>query len=173
MGVESDTHAWSAFGGRWRAVRISYPRLWPPMWGAEPLLVLAAEALVVAGSALSLYFLGPSLVDAGALAALPLVIACGGVILGVALVAMGGADLRTSAEMTGPILRLRTFGDDKKQRYYAAVDDGGSRVIRAWRLSPGQYAQLEQGQLVTVRFTPNLGRVRWIIGATDAGDAAG
>ena len=173
MGVESDTHAWSAFGGRWRAVRISYPRLWPPMWGAEPLLVLAAGALVVAGSALSLYFLGPSLVDAGAFAALPLVIACGGVILGVALVAMGGADLRTSAEVTGPILRLRTFGDDKKPRSYAAVDDGGSRVIRAWRLSPGQYAQLEQGQLVTGRFTPNLGRIRWIIGATDAGNAAG
>jgi Predicted membrane protein (DUF2207) C-terminal domain len=175
MGVESDTQAWSAFGGRWRAVRISYPRLWPPLWGVEPLLVLGAGVLVVVGSALFLYFFGPLLVDAGifVFAALPLGIACGGVILGVALVAMGGADWRSNAEVTGPILRLRTFGDDKKRRYYAAVDDGESRAIRAWRVSPNQFAQLEQGQLVTVRFTPNTGCVRWLVRADDPEGAAG
>jgi hypothetical protein len=95
------------------------------------------------------------------------------VILGVALVAMGGADWRSSAEVTGPILRLRAFGDDDRERYYAAVDDGDSRTIRAWRVSPSQYGQLAQGQLVTVRFTPNTGCVRWLLGADDHGGGAG
>jgi hypothetical protein len=86
---------------------------------------------------------------------------------------MGGADWRTEAEVTGPVLRLRTFGDDKKRRYYAAVDGGDSRAIRAFRLSASQYAQVEQGQLVAVRLTPNLGCVRWIIRAPDSESAAG
>lgn len=37
MGTESDTDAWSAHGGRWRPVRVAYPRVWPPGWGLEPL----------------------------------------------------------------------------------------------------------------------------------------
>lgn len=172
MGVESDTHAWSAFGGRWRAVRISYPRVWPPLWGVEPLVAVAAGLLVVVAAALFLYYLGPLLVDARVVGALLVLIACGGVILGVALVVMGGADWRSSAEVTGPVLRLRAFGDDEK-RYYAAVDDGDSRSIRAWRVSANQYRQLEQGQLVTVRFTPNTGRVRWLLRADDHGGGAG
>ena len=37
MGAESDTQAWSSYGGgRWRPVRIRYPRLWPPGWGLDP-----------------------------------------------------------------------------------------------------------------------------------------
>jgi hypothetical protein len=95
------------------------------------------------------------------------------VVLGAALVVMAGADWRTTVEVTGPILRLRAFGDEKKRRYYAAVDDGSARVIRAWRVSPSQYTGVEQGELVTVRLTSNLGCVRWIIRATDDGGAAG
>jgi hypothetical protein len=173
MGVESDTEAWTAHGGRWRRVRVSYPRVWPPLWGVEPLVVIAAGVLVVVGSALFLYFFGPLLVDARVFGLLVLLIACGGVILGVALVAMGSVDWRSSAEVTGSILRLRAFGDEDKQRYYAAVDDGDSRSIRAWRVSPRQYGQLTQGQLVTIRFTPNTGRVRWLLGADDHGGGAG
>ena len=173
MGVESDTHAWSSFAGHWRVVRIAYPRLWPPMWGMEPLLVLGVGIAVVAGSALFLYVFGTALVDAGIAAAALLLVSGGGVILGVALIAMGGADWRSEAEITGPILRLRTFGDEKKRRYYAAVDDGGSRSIRAFRLRPTQYAKVEQGEHVTIRFTPNLGRVRWLLRASDHASVAG
>jgi hypothetical protein len=56
--VESDTNAWSVYGGRWRSVRISYPRYWPPGWGVEPLLALAVGIAVAVGSALFLYFVG-------------------------------------------------------------------------------------------------------------------
>jgi len=58
--------------------------------------------------------------------ALPFGIACVGLVVGVAIVVMAAGDWRTALEVTGPILRLRTFGDDDKSRYYVAVDDGTS-----------------------------------------------
>lgn len=174
MGVEPDHEAWSSYGGRWRSVRVSYPRLWPVAWGLDPLVALAAGLAAVAGGVLALYFVGPSLVDFlsdgwfGVLPASLLVVACAAVLLGVALVAVSWLDLRGAAEVTGPILRLRSFGDDEHRRYYVAVDDGSSRLIRAWRVRPGLYSALAQGELVTAAATPNLGCVRWLYRA--AGD---
>ena len=165
MGVESDTNAWSAYGGRWRSVRISYPRLWPPGWGADPLVAVGVGLAVVAAAATFLYCTGLSQLDDGVFAIVPLGILGVPVILGVAVVIMAASDWRTAAEVTGPILRLRTFGDDKKQRHYVAVDDGSSRAIRAFKVSPRLYQGLEQGDVVTVRTTKNLGCVRWIIPA--------
>jgi len=162
MGTESDTEAWSAYGGRWRRIRISYPRVWPPAWGADPLVAFGVGLAVVVASGLFLYVLAPGLVDAGALASVPLLVACGGVILGAALVVMAGADWRTAVEVTGPILRLRTFGDDEKRRHYIAVDDGTSDTIRAWRVSPARYEGLRQGEVITARLTRNLSCVRWV-----------
>jgi hypothetical protein len=69
-------------------------------------------------------------------------------------------------EVTGPILRLRAFGDeddDEETRYYAAVDDGSSRRIRAFRLDRHDYSRLRQGELVTAVATPNLGCLRSIV----------
>jgi hypothetical protein len=167
MGTESDTEAWSAYGGRWRRIRISYPRVWPPAWGADPLVAFGVGLAVVVASGLLLYVLGPPLVDAGALASVPLLVACGGVILGAALVVMAGADWRTAVEVTGPILRLRTFGDDEKRRHYIAVDDGTSDTIRAWRVSRARYEGLRQGEVITVRLTRNLSCVRWVVRAEE------
>ena len=58
MGVESDTRAWSAYGGRWRPVRITYPRLWPIAWGAEPLAALAIGVGAVLAGAVALWGFG-------------------------------------------------------------------------------------------------------------------
>jgi hypothetical protein len=173
MGVESDTNAWSGYGGRWRSVRISYPRLWPPGWGAEPLAALAVGLLVVVAAATILYLSGLSQLDAGVFAIVPLAIVGIPVVLGVAVVIMAASDWRTAVEVTGPILRLRSFGDDKKRRYYVAVDDGSSREIRAFRVKPRLYEGLEQGEVVTVQATANLGCVRWIIPGPDSAAAAG
>ena len=173
MGTESDSEAWSAHGGRWRQVRISYPRVWPPAWGADPLVAFGVGLAVVVASGLFLYVLGPSLVDAGALASVPLLAACGGVVLGAALVVMAGADWRTAIEVTGPILRLRTFGDDEKRRHYIAVDDGTSDAIRAWRVSAARYEGLQQGEVITARLTRNLSCVRWVVRAGDDGGTGG
>jgi hypothetical protein len=59
------------------------------------------------------------------------------------------------------------FENDDKKSYYVAVDDGVSSSIRAFRVSEQQYAGLRQGQVVTVRSTARLGRVRWIVRESD------
>ena len=53
FGTEDDNGAWSRFGGRWRRVRVRYPRGWPPGWGKHPgfatfLAVLWGAAAVAA-----------------------------------------------------------------------------------------------------------------------------
>jgi Predicted membrane protein (DUF2207) len=171
MGAESDTHVWSSHGGRWRPVRVRYPRLWPPGWGVDPRVALIAGLGSAVTGGLLLYSRGAPLAEAagggwdGLLSSLSLVGLCVAVVVGIAVAVMAVQDQWTSYELTGPILRLRAFGednDDKETRYYAAVDDGSSRTIRALRLNAGDYGRLRQGQLVTVATTPHLGRVRWI-----------
>jgi hypothetical protein len=177
MGTESDTAAWSAHGGRWRPVRVSYPRLWPPGWGLSPLVAAVAGLGAVVAGALALYWLGPGLVEAanGAWSILVvaiLLVPSAAVVVGIALAVMALADSRSTTEVSGPILRLRIVGDEDKSRHYVAVDDGSSRAIRAWKVNALQYLGLRQGQTVTVSATPNLGCVRWIIDETEpaAGD---
>jgi hypothetical protein len=169
MGVESDTRAWSAYGGRWRTVRVTYPRLWPLAWGLNPLVAIVVGVGAVLVGAAALYGLGPLVVDAvsgfaGALiAGAILIVPCLAVLLGVALVVIAVGDLRSTADKTGQILRLRAFGSEKERRYYVAVDDGVSDRVRALKVSPTLYTGLEQGQLVTVTSTKNLAFVRSIV----------
>jgi len=168
MGVESDTEAWTAAGGAWRRVRVAYPRFWPPGWGADPLVALLVGLALVVGLGTVLYTAGPAFLDAGVFGAVPFTIACFGVVLGSAVVVMAAADWQTAFEVSGPILRLRAFGDDDSRRYYVAVDDGESDAIRAWRVKRARYEGLEQGDVITARITRNLGCVRWIVPAEDS-----
>ena len=168
MGEESDTRAWSARSGNWRAVRISYPKVWPIAWGLDPLIALGVSIGAIIAGALALYGFGPLTLDAaggglGTAIALAILLVPGlAVVLGVAVVVMASGDLRATIEVAGPILRLRALGEESTRRYYVAVDDGTSSSLRAWRVSPAQYAGLGQGEVVTVRVTPNLGCVRSI-----------
>jgi hypothetical protein len=180
MGTESDTDVWSAHSGRWRPVRIAYPRLWPPGWGRDPLIaIVAGMGATIAGS-LGVYWLGPVLLDAAdggsatALVLVALAVPCAAVVVGIALAVMAYADLRSTVEVTGPILRLRVFGSEKKPRHYVAVDEGVSSTIRAWRVEPRHYAGLAQGETITAALTTNLGCVRWILRRSDeaTGDEA-
>jgi hypothetical protein len=165
LGVESDTDAWSAYGGAWRRVRVSYPRYWPPGWGVDPVVGLVAGLAVAVGCGLLLYLGSPTLLDAGVFGAVPLGAAGTGVVVGVAVALMAASDWRTAVEVTGPILRLRALGDEDHRRYYVAVDDGTSNAIRALRVKPARYDGLEQGQVITARLTRNLRCVRWVIPA--------
>ncbi len=166
MAAESDTHAWSAYGGRWRPVRISYPRLWPPGWGRDPARVLFFGVAVAVGLGLFLYYYGLAQLDAGVFGLILFAIACLGIVLAVAASVMAATDWRNETETTGPILRLRALGDeDEELRYYAAVDDGSSDWIRALRIDQDLFDELRQGDIVTVRLTRNLACVRWIIPA--------
>ena len=158
MGTESATHAWSSYGGKWHSVRISYPYLLPPGWGIHPLIVFFRTGLAAAGAVVLLLLLkgtGTGSVVTTLLAAVAVV---GGLL---ALRAL--ADLGSTREVTGQILRLRAHGDDDDKRYYVAVDDGGgSTTIRAWRVKPELYSPLRQYEVVTGTLTRNLRYVRAI-----------
>ena len=45
MGAESETQAWTAYAGRWRAVHIRYPQRFPPGWGRGPFAAIALALL--------------------------------------------------------------------------------------------------------------------------------
>jgi hypothetical protein len=165
MGAESDDRAWSAYGGTWHAVRVRYPVLWPPGWGRDPLVALVVGAGVAVVSGLVLYGIGPSLFDEGGLARALLLAPCAGIVLGVGLAIMALGDLQSTVEIRGQVLRLRARGSDEKTRYYAAVDDGSSSAIRAYRVSASQYQGLTQGEIVTARVTRSIGCVRSISGS--------
>ena len=171
MGVESDTRAWSAYGGRWRLLRISYPHVWPPAWGTEPLRVLTVGLVLVVVLGMFVYLDGFSRLEDGVFGIGSLAAACVGIVLGASAVVMAASDWRNESEVTGAIVRLRARGDDDDLRYYVAVDDGSADRIRALRIGERLYRGLAQGEEITIRLTPNLGCVRWIVGAESEADA--
>jgi hypothetical protein len=172
MGVEADHEAWSAYGGQWREVRIRYPRLLPLAWGSAPhVAVLRGIATGAAGAAVLVVFAALARDAEGVWLAIVgtfLGLACAAIGLGVALVAMGIADFGAGRCVTGPILRLRALGSDKRRRHFVAVDDGTSSAIRAWVVDPFVYGALAQGDTVTVEVTRVLGFVRSLEPATVA-----
>lgn len=123
---------------------------------------------LVAGMGLFLYFDGVSQLEAGVFGIVIVVVGCIWIVLGAAVVVMAASDWGREVEVMGPMLRLRALGDeDEELRYYVAVDDGASERIRALRVAREQYESLDQGETITVRLTPNLGYVRWIIDEED------
>jgi hypothetical protein len=185
MGAESDTRAWSSYGGEWREVRVRFPFLWPPGWGSWPPLgaALGLGAFLIGGLVLFLVarfgvFSVTDAVSSSVLAVLlPIEIALG--ILG-GLVLLGGslclvsalADLRKPSEVVGQVLRLRVRGSEDHPRHYVGVDDGRSSKILAWRVAPELYPGLQQGQTVRAVVTRFLGHVR-SVEASGGDDAHG
>jgi Predicted membrane protein (DUF2207) len=152
MGAESAHHAWSSYGGRWRAVRIRYPYLVPLGWGLHPLVVVLRAGLALA-PALVLWLVVPK----------ELVVVPAAVLVAAGLVVVWAlVDLGSTKEVTGQVLRLRAYGDDDSKRHYVAVDDGTSATIRAWRVRPELYSPLRQYEVVTGTLTRNLRYVRAI-----------
>ena len=188
MGAEDDRHAWSRFGGRWRKVRVRYPRGLPPGWGKHPALALVL-ALVWGGiGTAALYGLlrvanaeiapDPTFdreqldwIGRGALiSCLPVL-----VVLGWALWVLVRAvpDLWQRRQITGEVVRARRrrqiFGSDSdnpKYWYYLAVDDGARNRISAFRVRSVVYDACDQGERVDAVVTPGLGYVRELRKAT-------
>jgi len=165
LGAESARRAWSSYGGRWHAVTVSYPKLFPLGWGLHPLGALvrgAAAATVAAGILYAVASVTSSVtvseLEPLELAAVGLLFLVPGVVLLAAslFVAKSAIDLFSSTEVRGEIVRLRPSGP------HVAVDDGQSTKIRAWRVRPDLYGRLEQYQVVTASVTRNLRYVRAI-----------
>ena len=170
MGAESDNRAWSSYGGQWHAVRIRYPHLLPPGWGLHPLVALLRALVALGVAVVVLWVVAPAAFDVAPdagpvelLVALIFVAVPAAVAAGAGLVILRAlADLGSTREVTGQVLRLRTYDDDDDKRHYAAVDDGSSPTIRAWRIKPELYSPLRQYEIVTGTLTRNLRYVRSI-----------
>jgi hypothetical protein len=175
MGAESDTRAWSSYGGDWHEVRVRYPHpfLWPPGWGMWPpkAAALGLGGFLIGGLLEFLVlrfgvFSATESVPSSVLAVLiPVEIAVGivgGLILlaGSICLVTAIADLRQPTEVEGQILRLRVRGTEDHRRHYVGVDDGQSSKVMAWLVAPGVYAGLQQGQTVRAVVTRFLGYVR-------------
>jgi Predicted membrane protein (DUF2207) C-terminal domain len=173
MGAESDTRAWSSYGGEWHEVRVRYPFLWPPAWGSWPPLGVALGFVGFLAGGLVLFlvarfgvFSATDSVTSSVLAILvPIEIALGAVgglvlVWGSLCLVSALADLRKPSEVEGQILRLRVRGTENHPRHYVGVDDGRSTKVQAWRVSPELYAGLQQGETVRAVVTRLLGHVR-------------
>jgi hypothetical protein len=185
LGAESEREAWSSVGGRWRVVRVRYPRTIPPMYGYHPALVLFCGLLIAFIGLPMLGYLIPAFGDlleavregsttdfgtelprglATPLAIIgPLVaIALGLVsVVGGWMILVGFSDLvtgRTTVE--GKVLRIRERAkqDNNKVVCHVAVDDGTTNKIRAWRFR--RYTVAYRGATVRGRATRFLRHVR-------------
>jgi hypothetical protein len=179
FGAESEHQAWSPVGGRWRSVRIRYPRRVPPGYGRHPALV-ALVGLVALLIGIAIFPAAISLADAlirsiddltkdsttpaGLRVTVSIVLAV--VVTAAALVALVGAAMlvaglgdlaRGRRSVEGRVLRLRTRGDDQHRFWHLAVDDGTTDDVRAWRLSSSP--PTHQGATVRARVSPWLRHV--------------
>jgi hypothetical protein len=71
-------------------------------------------------------------------------------------------DLGGTKRVEGEVLRTRARGGDRQgqKRFYVAVYAGQGDTIDALRVSPREYPNFHQGQIVTLEVTPRLGHVR-------------
>ena len=180
MGTEDDHRAWSRFGGKWRRVRVRYPRAWPPAHGKHPGFALLLSLVWGAIAIFAIQGLAKLVDDpwtgitedtdtwewverTGYLAMIPfaLVLAWSCFVLVHAV-----PDLTATREVTGDIVRARryqqifTSRDNPSYWFYFAVDDGSTDRIRALRVRPALWSLHSQGQTVTAQVTPRLGYVR-------------
>jgi Predicted membrane protein (DUF2207) len=186
FGAEDDNRAWSRFGGRWRRVRVRYPRGWPPGWGKHPALAILLALLWGAVSVAALYGLvriAQSAAETSAgtdptftreqldwigRGALLLTIPFALVLLwSLYLLVRAAPDLWLRRTAKGDLVRARarrqifqSNNDNPEYWYYLALDDGTRARITSWRVRRELYNAHAQGDAVEAVYTPNLGYVR-------------
>ena len=149
MGAESETEAWTAYGGRWRVVHVRYPQRFPPGWGRS---AAAAVALLTrqsdgAGRLIAVVFFAAPLL---ALA------------YGADLLWRGVADIGRRAPVEGQVLRRREVhrnNDSGAVAVYLAVYGGKGSDVRALRCTPAVASGVDAGELVRATISPHLGHV--------------
>jgi hypothetical protein len=176
MGADDDRRAWSSRGGRWREVRIRYPRLWPPGWGWRPWVALllamggglVAALLLRAASAIG-WPKGGGLGFPDELVTVVRVLAVALWMLGglaalwaaqVLLRAVG--DLGSPRRVGGLVIRKRERGgsNDSEPRFFVALDEGRAARLRAYRVRRDVYHSCPpEHQEATATVTRFLGHV--------------
>lgn len=177
LGSESDSVAWSHYGGRWRMVRIDYPKRIPPGWGRHPgLASVVGVASLAAGLFVGRIFLPPMLEAASrllettrdrgfrpfdfvgvGLLGIPTLVAAAWLLRSAVMLLAAVPDLFVRREVDGVVLRIRPH----EKQPYLAVDDGTRSEIRAWLVDPAVLhgAGLSQGSAVRATVSPRLGHV--------------
>ena len=179
LGAEDDERAWSNYGGRWRQVRVRYPRL-RPGWGRRPVVALVA-GLVGAFVSWQVFRLGGGMravTDANYEDFVSWLHRAGFVVtgLGLLLVAWFGAEAAMAVTdlvsgdrlVVGRVVRCREragfeFNPPKEeggQRRFVALDTGVGDRIAAWSVSRAIYPLCPQGHEVEATVTRSLCHVR-------------
>jgi Predicted membrane protein (DUF2207) len=162
FGEEDDHLAWSAQGGRWRRVRVRYPRVRPPAWGRHPALATAIALVVGAVSTFLLIELARHEGRIGVLLAAALTLP---LLWSVVVLVTAVPDLLTTRRVTGTVIRCRvrprylTDPNQPKLSYYVAIDDGSRDRIKAYRVPASRYDSVHQGQSVVADVSLRLGYV--------------
>ncbi len=163
FGEEDDHLAWSAQGGRWRRVRVRYPRVRPPAWGRHP-AVGTLEGVVAAGG--SGYLVARLVGDDSTVELVAVTVLAFPLLWGLWTLSVAIPDLFTTRPVTGTVLRCRTrrrllsTSNPPKHWCYVAIDDGTRDRVAAFRVTEDRYGSVRQGQAVTADVTPRLGYVR-------------
>jgi len=162
MGTDSTRTAWSAADGRWRHLRLLYPRAWPLGWGCRPASVVIVGLAGMAAAATVLALAAP-------IEALIAIIAAAALAWSTIVTARAALDLvRPSRTVTGEVVRLyvrhgrrsNPWQDLVPRRYYVVVDNGTARRLSGLVVRPATFYRLWEGDTVTAAVTPNLGYVR-------------
>ena len=165
MGAESETHAWTAYGGRWRVVRIRYPERFPPGWGRSPAAAVGVGLLWIIPVAFVGYVVAarlsgvPALISLAVVAVLLVAFAYGG-----GTFWSGATDIGRRRTLQGEVLRRKevvTHNDSGSSTtaVYLAVYDGNGAEIRALRCTPQVASGVDAGDVVRATMTPHLGHV--------------
>ncbi len=195
MGAEDDHRAWSRFGGRWRRVKVRYPRSRPPAWGKHPGFALFLAVLWGTAAVFALRFLVHLASDTdevfgsssglerdtldwiGRSALIAIVPFALLLLWAVYVLVRAVPDLWLRRTTTAELVRARRrpqmfkYGDAQKFWYYVALDDGTHTKLRAFRVRKQLYTEA-QGHVVSAVYTPNLGHVRELSRAPAPAEAA-
>lgn len=179
--AEDPDSAWSAYGGRWRVVRLRWRSgILRPGTGMPPALALLIGTVAVAIGGTLAWKLGP-LVNGEALPELRSRVASNGwstltilgavligvvnlivavvLIEGLLLLARALPDLVGRQDVVGEILRVRSVTNDDKTTWYVVLDDGRSADIPVWRVSAQIAGAAREGTEMRATIAPRLGHV--------------
>jgi Predicted membrane protein (DUF2207) len=161
MGAEDDHRAWSASGGRWRVVKVRYPRLGFAWRRRPPLAFLVGLAQAVAGYVGLRLMLGlrgwtDGFAEADQAARW---VRTASTLLAVAALLVAGwgvwtmlravLDLVSRREVEGQVVRRRSYSRGKdKLAHFMAVDSGRSDKVKAWLVPAAVYGRFREGGVV-------------------------
>jgi hypothetical protein len=180
MGAESETDAWTSYGGRWRVVHIEYPHLLKPGWGRSPWAAIGVGLVWLAPALLVTYGLWSLITGAAGdlgdvfkggantaativevvVAALPLA----ALAYGATMLWSGASDLSKRSQLEGLVLRRKEIVTNDKSgshttAVYLAVFDGRAREVQALRCTPTTASGVRAGSKVRATISPRLGHV--------------